>query len=389
MKYINANDVLPEELLSMIQKYYQGGYLYIPKDNYCAAKQQTDYKIELGKRNQHIFLKHLEGRTNGQLASIYHLSESSVRRIISKGKTRYRKMKELIEHILSSWGIEKGQISQIYPSAWEINGSRVIKVYDDKKRLKRNIKTSEILLDCNIPVAKIVLTKAGEKYVEYQNCYFLMSEKLKGNNITDMKEKTMARKMGCAIAQLHMAFLKCEREVEFWDNSLLKEMKGWIYKILTDNGWKILRKEEYSKTTELLENVYDCLPKQLIHRDVHYGNFLFYEGNLSGYIDFDLSQRNIRIFDICYFLTGLLAEETEDAFTKKEWIEQVESVISGYGSITNLSADEKSAIPCVMECIEILFVAYFIKMEDTRHAHDAYNVFRFIQDCEDDIKNLT
>ena len=45
---------------------------------------------------------------------------------------------------------------------------------------------------------------------------------------------------------------------------------------------------------------------------------LFFEGDFSGYIDFDLSQRNIRIFDICYFLTGLLAEETENAYTKKE-----------------------------------------------------------------------
>ena len=37
---------------------------------------------------------------------------------------------------------------------------------------------------------------------------------------------------------------------------------------------------------------------------------------------------------------------------------------------------------------EILFVAYFISMEDTKHALDAYNVFHFIRDCEDDIKNL-
>ncbi len=58
MKYVNANDVLPEELLSIIQKYYQGGYLYIPKENYCKVRKQTDYKIELEKRNWHIYLKH-------------------------------------------------------------------------------------------------------------------------------------------------------------------------------------------------------------------------------------------------------------------------------------------------------------------------------------------
>ena len=387
MKYVNANDVLPEELLSMIQKYYQGGYLYIPKGSYCEVKQQTDYKIELEKRNQHIYLKHLEGRTNGQLGNIYHLSEASIRRIISKEKVRYQKMKEIIEQILPLWGIENKRLLQIYPSAWEINDSYVIKVYDDKKQLERNIKISEILLDCAIPVAKTVLTKTGEKYVEYKNSYFLMSKELQGSNISDIKDKTIAWKMGCAIAQLHTAFARCEKEVEFWDNSLLKEMKGWIRENLANNEWKILKEEEYSKTVEMLESVYDYLPKQLIHRDVHFGNFLFFEGNLSGYIDFDLSQRNIRIFDICYFLTGLLAEETDDAFTKMEWIENAKAVIAGYESIINLSEKEKNAIPCVMECIEILFVAYFISMNDTKHANDAYKVFRFIQSCESDIKN--
>lgn len=296
-------------------------------------------------------------------------------------------MKEIIEQILPLWGMESTQLLQIYTSAWEVNHSYVIKVYNDKKQLERNIKISEILSDCAIPVAKTVLTKTGEKYAAYQNNYFFMSEKLWGSSISDRKDKTIAWKMGCAIAQLHTAFMKCEREVEFWDNSLLDEMKGWIRESLTKNEWKILKEEEYSKTVELLESVYDHLPKQLIHRDVHFENFLFFEGDLSGYIDFDLSQRNIRIFDICYFLTGLLAEETEDAFTEIEWIDIAKSAIAGYESIIHLSEKEKNAIPCVMECIEILFIAYYISTNDTKHANDSYNVFCFIQNCESDIKN--
>lgn len=100
IRYVNASDVLPESLLMIVQKYYQGGYLYIPKENGCEVRQQTDYKLELAKRNQHIFLKHLEGRTNAQLGNIYHLSESSIRRIISKEKTGHQKMKEIIKQIL-------------------------------------------------------------------------------------------------------------------------------------------------------------------------------------------------------------------------------------------------------------------------------------------------
>lgn len=295
MKYVNANDVLPEELLLIIQKYYQGGYLYIPKGNYCEVRKQTDYKIELEKRNYYIYLKHLEGRPNRQIGNIYHLSESSIRRIILKEKEKYQKMKTVIEQILPLWGIGNGQLLQIYPSAWEVNSSYVIKVYNNKEQMERNIKISEILLDYNIPVAKIIYTKTGQKYVGHENIYFLMSEKLEGSNISDIKDKTMTHKMGYAIAQLHRAFMKCEKEIEFWDNSLLEEMKGWINESLTNNEWRIIGKEEYLKTVELLESFYNYLPKQLIHRDIHFGNFLFSKGGLSGYIDFDLSQRNIRI----------------------------------------------------------------------------------------------
>ena len=385
MRYANASGVLPESLLMMVQKYYQGGYLYIPKENGCEVRQQTDYKLELAKRNQHIFLKHLEGRTNAQLGNIYHLSESSIRRIISKEKAGHQKMKEIIKQILPLWGIESGQLSQIYSSAWEVNQSYVIKVYSDQKQLERNMKLSEILSDCSIPVSRPVPTKTGEKYAAYNSNYFLLTKKLPGNNITDRGDIATARKMGCAIAQLHKAFLKCESEIEFWDNSLLKEMKGWVRENLENTEWGIVNEEEYLKAVAMLESVYDALPKQLIHRDVHFGNFLFFEGKLSGYIDFDLSQRNIRIFDICYFLTGLLAEETDDAFTKTEWLETVKSVFAGYESIIRLSDKEKNAILCVMECIEILFVAYFISIKDISCANHAYDAFHFIQCCESDI----
>ncbi len=88
-------------------------------------------------------------------------------------------MKEIIGQILPLWGIEDKQLLQVYPSAWEINGSYIVKVYNDKKQLERNIKISEILLHCKIPVAKIILTKKEEKYVEYKNIYFFLSENYK------------------------------------------------------------------------------------------------------------------------------------------------------------------------------------------------------------------
>ena len=81
MKYQNARDVLPDELLTSVQEYFQGGYLYVPRKAENRPEQfRTAYKTELLKRDHHIFLKHLEGWSNGQLGEFYHLSASSIRR---------------------------------------------------------------------------------------------------------------------------------------------------------------------------------------------------------------------------------------------------------------------------------------------------------------------
>ena len=249
-------------------------------------------------------------------------------------------MKEKIEHILRLWKIEPRQILQIYSSAWEVNGSHVMKVYQDKNQLERNIAISTKLLECHIPVAEIVATNSGDKYAECDGEYFFVSKKLPGSNRADLRDVGLAKQMGYAMAQLHKAFLECEKVIDFWDNSLLMEMQGWIKENLEADKWNIVSEDEYTDTTLQLEQVYQVLPRQLIHRDVHFGNFLFQDDKLSGYIDFDLSQRNIRIFDICYFLTGLLAEETETPLTKNEWLKMAAAVIEGYESLSTLTSQE-------------------------------------------------
>lgn len=378
MKYENAQNVLPGELLAAVQAHYQGGYLYIPKTGDSAVRQKTEYRTELDKRNQHIYLKHLEGRTNRQLGRIFHLSESSVRRIVAKERVQYQNMKEMIKNALPLWGIQGGQVTQIYPSAWEINHTYVLKVYSDKNQLERNIKLATLLRAGGIPAAPIQAAHNGGNYAAVGEHYFLLTEKLPGENSFDSRDTQMAWKMGRAVAQLHRALLSCEKELNVWDNSLLEEMKGWVYSSLAQNGWQLIREAEYDATVRQLECVYAKLPVQLIHRDVHSGNFLFQDGKFTGYIDFDLSQRNIRIFDIGYYLAGLLAEETDRPLGETQWLANVHAVIAGYESVSELSAAEKGALVCVMECIEILFAAYFAGQEDIRQAEDACRVFHLI-----------
>ena len=387
MKYQNARDVLPDELLTSVQEYFQGGYLYVPRKAENRPEQfRTAYKTELLKRDHHIFLKHLEGWSNGQLGEFYHLSAPSIRRILLREKRKAEKMNTEWKKILSAWGIEPADIEQKYPAVWEINHQYMLKAYESSKELERNAKLLTVLSECGAPVARIIKTLNGKNHEEADGKHWLMTEKLPGSNRTDIRKPGTAYKMGETIARLHRILRKCEQKITFWDNSLLDEMEGWIKQTLEENAWEPVSEQEYLSVTNQLGSRYGSLPKQLIHRDVHFGNFLFLNGEFSGYIDFDLSQRNIRIFDLGYFLAGLLTRESGAKLEEDEWLRIVCDVISGYESVSELKREEKEALVSVMESIEILFAAYFLRTEDRICAEDAADIFHKLRDWEERIE---
>lgn len=389
MKYQKASNILPDELVALIQDYVQGTYIYIPVRDKLNSQPVTDYKIELERRNRHIYLKHLEGMRNQHLAGIYNLSESSIRRIIIQQRKEHSTMTERINSILSNWGLHNSKITQIYHTTWQIGDHYVLKAYDGINSLLRNLKILQILDEMQIPVGKIVPANDNRLYVSDDSYLYFLSIKLSGNNIVQIDNNLpVADMMGEIIADLHIAFQKCENMDIFWDNSLLDEMNGWVKNSLAHGHWKYISQDQYEKAVSSLAGKYDQLPVQLIHRDVHFGNFLFANGQFSGYIDFDLSQRNIRIFDICYFLLGLLSEEEKLNISKEQWFDIAKSIFAGYERKLPLSHAEKKAVPHVMACIELLFVAYFEDQNDTCCAENAYEIFKFVQSNEERIWNI-
>ena len=105
MKYKNANNILPVELIEAIQQYVQGEYIYIPIKDKSVNTVPTEYEVELQRRDRHIYTKALEGVSNKELSVMYSLSESSIRRIIINQRKRYEFMKDKIKDVLSNWNI--------------------------------------------------------------------------------------------------------------------------------------------------------------------------------------------------------------------------------------------------------------------------------------------
>lgn len=85
MKYKNAKDVLPPDLLNEVQKYSCGEILYIPKmDNMdrLAWGELSGNKERVSKRNTLIVSQYKKGIRIDALIDEFHLSEDSIRKII-------------------------------------------------------------------------------------------------------------------------------------------------------------------------------------------------------------------------------------------------------------------------------------------------------------------
>ncbi|MDM8142440.1 CD3324 family protein [Megamonas hypermegale] len=86
MKYINANEILPKQLIKELQNYVQGGYVYVPikTDERKNWGEQSGYRLELDRRNEKIRQEYKNGVSLDILADRYYLSVSAVRKIIYK-----------------------------------------------------------------------------------------------------------------------------------------------------------------------------------------------------------------------------------------------------------------------------------------------------------------
>lgn len=88
MKYVRAENILPESIIEIIQDYIDGEYLYIPrkKGNEKSWGEKSGTKDSLKARNEEVFIKYKHGFSVKELCEKYYLSESSIRRIIRSGE---------------------------------------------------------------------------------------------------------------------------------------------------------------------------------------------------------------------------------------------------------------------------------------------------------------
>ena len=84
MGYVKAEEMLPMEIIELIQQYVDGQNIYIPRKegNRQEWGKGTQTKKELHLRNQRIYKDYTLGMTVLELAGKYFLSEKSIQRIV-------------------------------------------------------------------------------------------------------------------------------------------------------------------------------------------------------------------------------------------------------------------------------------------------------------------
>lgn len=85
-KYVNANKVLPENLIKEIQKYIQGTHIYIPNTGRKSWGSESGVREELEQRNFEIIMQFRNGYDISKLSEMYCLSEERIKAIVYRRK---------------------------------------------------------------------------------------------------------------------------------------------------------------------------------------------------------------------------------------------------------------------------------------------------------------
>ena len=271
---------------------------------------------------------------------------------------------------------------------WEVGSRYFLKLFShDYTKAERIVRLNTLLRQENVPVAHYHQTTVGEICACVDGNYYTLADKLPGTTLPDKspywEDKATAEKivyeMGKNLAQLHLALKKINCQIEAWDNNIIDELHGWI---LTE-----IRTKQIPVNQKVIDycisfcDLYQRLPRQLIHRDPHLGNFLWVNNKITGVIDFDLIQINSRVLDL-YYAFG----PCEKHFN--EWLRLRPYFFSGYHRISPIGKDEMSAYPYMTVLFGLLWLAYLSTQNQENKMEEAVNSVHWLYSVRSELEIL-
>ncbi|MBR6808647.1 MAG: helix-turn-helix domain-containing protein [Clostridia bacterium] len=291
----------------------------------------------------------------------------------------HKKAKEMLKH----WNMESQDVQDIYydvtgnrnDNAYLIGDDYVLKFTVNFGKMQQNQKMAALLAQAGLSASVSVPTIDGKMHVQDGEMYFYLTRRLQGRqmNAVKMYEDNRAVYTGEIIGLLHKALEREDAPVE--EKDFFDSIKNWALQKTKE----IMQLDEAycSDFIGSIQRFESKLPRQCIHRDPNPGNIIV-NGDEWGFIDFELSEKNIRIFDPCYAATAVLSE-TYSKGMKEEWFRLYQDIIAGYDSTAHLTMEEKEALPYVVLGNQIIAVAWFSTQEKYRDLFETnVNMLHFL-----------
>lgn len=281
-------------------------------------------------------------------------------------------MNDLNVKILEKFGLnEFGSISRIEDKdMWYIDDKYIVKTLNDINRIESILVINTELRRAGVPVVVYNKTITGGLYVEFDNLYYLLMNKASGSHI-DYQKEAFPFLFGKNIANLHMGLKNLDGKIpcaEINMDLIEDELRGWILPEITEKKAGI--KKEIIDYCVSFNKLYYRLPRQIIHRDLHGGNILFENGEVTAFLDFDITQVNARLFDICYCMDlGVGNTSNENV---EQWLETLKKFLSGYNAVSEVKSEELNALPYMFVLIQLLTVAVFLRLKKAKNMIDKH-----------------
>jgi Ser/Thr protein kinase RdoA (MazF antagonist) len=267
--------------------------------------------------------------------------------------------------ILRNWNLGDETLTDIYydgtgnknDSAVYVGEAYILKYTANPGKLKKHIEVSKALESIGLLSAVPVPTADGSEYIRDGEIYYYLTRRLPGTAMVSHRfSDGDGRFVGEILGQLHLALCKIEDCVSEAD--LLATIRDWaLPRAKTALNLSDGFCREYLDT---FASLYPTLPRQIIHRDPNPGNIICADDQW-GFIDFELAERNARIYDPCYAATAVLSE-TFGAHNDR-WLDTYRDIICGYDSVAKLTDAERRAIPYIILANQFVCVAWFAEQD--------------------------
>ena len=188
----------------------------------------------------------------------------------------------------------------------------------------------------------------------------MLTKRVEGERIMASKlylndYEAKARFIGEIVGQLDLALSKIDVIAD--DAELEKAVSEWAVPNL--KGRLNIEENSMDEIAQRFAVLYKDLPRQVVHRDPNPSNIILVKDKW-GFIDFELSERNARIFDPCYAATAILSETFEDNEEMLlKWTSVMKEIMYGYDSVVKMTESEKEAIPYMILANQFISTAFF------------------------------